>query len=69
MAVYFQAAKPIEMLADAEGRVDAAFFRRGDQAQIYIALPGKDWKQYPVAIPENGDTIEITTSEAADDKP
>ncbi|HQU43299.1 MAG TPA: hypothetical protein PK867_10835, partial [Pirellulales bacterium] len=47
---------------DDEGRVRLGVFRRGDKAEIYIALPGKDWEQQAVAIPETGDTVEVTTT-------
>lgn len=57
--VYFQAAKPIELEADDKGQLRVGVFRRGDMAEVYIALPGKDWEQLPIAIPEKGDEIEV----------
>jgi hypothetical protein len=65
--VYFQAAKPIQAVADAEGRVPAGFFQRGDQAKIYVRLPGKEWEELSVAIPQEGDTIEVMSAEVADE--
>lgn len=59
--VYFQAAKPIAAVTDEKGQVPVSVFRRGDKAEVYIALPGKDWEQFPVVIPETGDEIEITS--------
>ena len=59
--VYFQAAKPIENVADEKGQVRLSVFRRGDSAQIYIALPDKEWEQCAVAIPESGDAIEASS--------
>jgi hypothetical protein len=67
--VYFQAAKPIEAVADAEGRVSAGFFQQGDQAEVYVQLPGMEWEQLSVAIPEQGDVIEVTSTQVADAKP
>ncbi|HVA49812.1 MAG TPA: hypothetical protein VNH11_25820 [Pirellulales bacterium] len=64
--VYFQAAKPIELVADDAGRVRVVVFRRGDKAEIYLALPGKDWEQQAVAIPETGDVFEVSSKEVAD---
>lgn len=61
--VYFQAAKPIEVVADEEGRVRVHVFRRGDKAGLYVQLPGKDWEQLPFTVPEAGETVEITTNE------
>lgn len=62
-SVYFQAAKPIEVVADDAGRVRINVFRRGDKAELYVALPGKDWEQLPFTVPETGDMVEITTKE------
>ncbi|MGH7136961.1 MAG: permease prefix domain 1-containing protein [Pirellulales bacterium] len=62
--LYFQAAKPIEITADAEGRIRLGYFQRGDQAEVYIRLPGKEWEQHPVAISEKGD-VEVTSKDVA----
>lgn len=67
-SVYFQAAKPIEVVADDEGVVPVGVFRRGDKAEIYIALPGKEWEQQSVVIPEKGDFIEVSSKETVDNK-
>ncbi|HVX10404.1 MAG TPA: carboxypeptidase-like regulatory domain-containing protein [Pirellulales bacterium] len=58
--VYFQAAKPIEMVADGDGRIQLAMFKRGDQAKIYVRLAGRDWEEHGVTIPDQGDMVEIT---------
>ncbi|HWB11107.1 MAG TPA: permease prefix domain 1-containing protein [Pirellulales bacterium] len=64
--VYFQAAEPIQAVADAQGQIPAGFFQRGDQAEIYVRLPGKEWEQLSVTIPQEGDSIEVTSAEVVD---
>lgn len=59
--VYFQASKPIQALTDAEGRADLSCFGRGDMAEIYLQLPGEDWKRRQIDIPVEGDTIVMST--------
>ncbi len=58
--VYFQAAKPIEMVADDDGRIQLAVFKRGEQAKIYVRLAGQEWEEHAVTIPDQGDVVEIT---------
>lgn len=61
-SVYLQAAKPIEVVVDDGGRVRVHVFRRGDKAELCVQLPGKDWEQLPLTVPETGETVEIKTS-------
>lgn len=62
-SVYFQAAKPIEVAADDEGRVRVNVFRRGDKAELYVQVPSKDWEQLPFTVPETGEAVEVTLNQ------
>jgi hypothetical protein len=62
--VYFQASKPIQTASDAEGRVGLGCFERGDQAEIYVQLPGQDWQRHAIAIPSDGDILVLSAAES-----
>ena len=55
--VYFQGSEPVHVVTDAQGQADLGCFARGDQAEIFLRLPGKDWEQYAIEIPREGDTV------------
>jgi hypothetical protein len=55
--VYFQSSGPFQASSDAAGRVGMGCFERGDEAEIYVQLPGKDWELHAIEIPHDGDTI------------
>ena len=57
--IYFQASGPFQISSDAAGRVGMGCFERGDAAEIYVQLPGKDWELHTIAIPHEGDTIVV----------
>ena len=64
--VYFQASRPVQAAVDREGRVGLECFQRGDEAQIFVRVPGKEWEQHAVHIPSEGNTVEIATRETGD---
>jgi len=57
--MYFQASGPFQASSDAEGRVSMGCFERGDQAEIYVQLPGKEWELRTIEIPRDGDTVVV----------
>ncbi len=67
--VYFQGSEPIQTTADPAGCAGLACFRRGDQAEIYIQLPGRDWEHHTVMIPLNSDRIVISAGDPQTEQP
>jgi hypothetical protein len=65
-AVYFQASEPVQVFSDAEGRVGLGCFERGDQAEIYLRLPGKDWERHAIRIPSEGDVVVVSATQAVE---
>ena len=61
--VYFQGAKPVEAVTDANGRAPMGYFQRGDQAKVFLQVPGQDWKEYSVVVPQTGDTMVISANQ------
>jgi hypothetical protein len=64
--IYFQNCAAVQTASDADGRVHLGCFQRGDMAQIYLQLPGKDWQSCAFAIPKEGDTVEVSAARSAD---
>ncbi len=59
--VYFQASGPFQTASDAAGRVGMGCFERGDEAEIYVQLPGKDWELHAIEIPHDEDTVIVAS--------
>jgi hypothetical protein len=59
--VYFQASGPFQITSDADGRIGMGCFERGDRAEIYVQLPGKDWELHAIEIPHDGDTVVVAS--------
>ncbi len=66
--VYFQGSEPVQAVADAAGRVHLDCFALGDQAQVLIQLPGKDWEPHEIRIPKDALTITVSARSAAEDE-
>ena len=64
----FKRLEPIQVVSDAEGRVGLGCFERGDQAEIYLQLPGRKWESHPIRIPNEGDVVEVDAAQAADEE-
>ena len=64
--IYFQNCEAVQTASDAEGRVALGCFRRGDTAQIYLQMPGKDWQSCAFTIPKEGDTVDVSAARSAD---
>jgi hypothetical protein len=67
--VYFQGSEPIHVAADSAGRVGLECFAPGDEAEILVQLPGRDWEQHQIHIPQDAETVTISARAAADDAP
>ena len=65
--VYFQGSEPIQIAADAEGRVGLGWFEAGDEAEILVQLPGKDWESHAIRIPTDAGSVTVSARAAADD--
>ncbi len=63
--VYFQASGPIRTVADAEGRVGLACFSTGDQAEIYVRVPGGDWEQHAISVSKPGEVVVVPAGRAS----
>ena len=61
--IYFQASEPVHTDTDAEGRVGLDCFEQGDEAEIYLRVPGKDWEHRAITIPNDKDVIEVKTAQ------
>jgi Carboxypeptidase regulatory-like domain len=65
--VYLQGSEPIQAVADAAGRVSLDCFALGDQAEVFIQLPGKEWEPHEIRIPKNAMTITVSAQSTADE--
>src|SRR5262249_52004255 len=65
--VYFQAAGPAQITSDSAGRVNLGCFERGDRAQVYVQVPGSDWKLHTLDLKDSTSIIEVSTAENDDD--
>jgi hypothetical protein len=65
--VYFEGSEPIQAVADAAGRVNLDCFALGDQAEVLIQLPGKQWEPHEIRIPKNAMTITVSAQSTADE--
>jgi hypothetical protein len=59
--VYFQASDPIRSHTDSEGRTKIHCFERGDAAEIYVRIPGDEWRLHSLRIPPDGDTVVVSS--------
>lgn len=57
--VYFQASKPIVLVANEKGEVPLAYFAKGDEAKVYVQLPGDDWNEHPIQVPDLGGIVVV----------
>ena len=64
--VYFQGSEPVQTASDAQGRVGLSCFERGDQAEIYVRPPGKDWELHAIRIPDAGNIVVVSAAQIVD---
>ena len=65
--VYFQGSESLQVEADSAGRVRVSCFERGDEAEVYVQIPGQDWQRHVVRIPGDGDVVEVKTGPPVED--
>ena len=63
--VCFQGSPPPRARADDEGRVGLKCFG-GDEGEIYVRLPGKDWELHAISIPAEGETVVVSIGDVVD---
>jgi hypothetical protein len=60
--IYFQGSEQVQKTTDAEGRVNLNYFLTGDQAHIYLHLPGDEWDRREFAISGDNQVVDLATS-------
>jgi hypothetical protein len=60
--IYFQGSEQIQKMTDAEGRVSLNYFLTGDQAQVYVRLPGDEWDLREFAVSGDNQVVDLATS-------
>ena len=63
--VYLQAAEPIRIDSDDSGRVPLGCFQRGDEAEVWIQVPGGEWERRAITVPSDGEAITVSSDELA----
>ena len=63
--VYLQASKPIRTVSDDGGRAALGCFQRGDEAEVWIQVPGGDWERRAITVPDDGEAITVSSDELA----
>lgn len=63
--VYLQASKPIRAVSNHDGRVDLGCFQRGDEAEVWIRVPGGEWERRAMTVRGDGQAITLSTDEPA----
>lgn len=48
--VYFQGSESIRVTSDAQGRIPIRCFQAGDEAELFVRLPDREWRQQQVRI-------------------
>ena len=60
--IYFQGSEQVQKMTDAEGRVNLNYFLNGDQAQVYLRLPGDEWDRREFAVSGDNPVVDLATS-------
>jgi len=61
--IYFQGSEPARRTTDAQGRVRLDCFLAGDQAEIYVQLPGDNWNSRRFEISGDDSVVELAASD------
>jgi hypothetical protein len=62
--VYFHGSEQIQQTTDAKGRVHLRCFLTGDQAQIYLQLPGNEWDRREFEVSSENQVVDLAASNA-----
>lgn len=62
--IYFQGSEPARRTTDAQGRVRLDCFLAGDQAEIYVQLPGDNWNSRRFQVSGDDSVVELASSES-----
>jgi hypothetical protein len=62
--VYLQAARPIRAVSNREGRVGLGCFQHGDEAEVWIQVPGEDWERRCMTVPGDGEAITLSSDKS-----
>jgi hypothetical protein len=63
--VYLQASEPIQAVSNPDGRVGLGCLQRGDEAVMWIKVPGGDWERRDITISNDSDVITLSSDELA----
>ncbi len=62
--VYFHGSDPVQCATDAAGRVSLNCFMPGDQAAIYLQLPGDKWNSREFEVSSDNQVVDLAVSDA-----
>jgi len=48
--VYFQGSEAVRVTSDSQGRIPMHCFQPGDEAELFVRLPDREWRQQQVRI-------------------
>lgn len=65
--VYLQAAEPIRVVSNRQGKVGLGCFQRGDEAEVWIQVPGEDWERRCITVPGDGEAVTLSSEKQADE--
>ncbi|HEY3968431.1 MAG TPA: carboxypeptidase-like regulatory domain-containing protein [Planctomycetaceae bacterium] len=60
--VYFHGSEPVQCTTDAAGRVNLNCFMPGDQAEIFLQLPGDKWNSREFEVSNDNQVVELAAS-------
>lgn len=60
--VYFHGSDPVQCATDAAGRVSLNCFMPGDQAEIFLQLPGDKWNSREFEVSSDNQVVELAAS-------
>jgi|GEM_PF-2776903 len=65
--VYFHGSEPVRATTDATGRVCLNCFLAGDQAGIFLRIPGEDWSNREFVVAGENQVVDVATNETKRD--
>ncbi len=57
--IYHQASEPIQLNSNENGKIPIRLFTKGEMVNFRIRIPGKDWQEQKVEIPQKGNLISL----------
>lgn len=60
--VYFHGSETVQCTTDSAGRVKLNCFMTGDQAEIYLQLPGEDWNNREFEVSSDNQIVDLAAS-------